>query len=269
MSVWLRELPCIMCKNLNIRIPNLSFGENMQSTLQLFHYFYDNLPPLVPENVVLSMKNELERLENDQTVSLEQIEDSMVKFGYEVWPWNQAFKFFLLSVEEQLGDHFLLPRMSDGLREKYLNFQACNGTLKDLQTGRPASFFTSEERAELCERLVDMRLHLKEYVRRNLVGVNKNVYLEKVEEYKKLLEKITFNIESLRNFMEKEEDGSVLIGEINAKIKDFEHSLCLLGTELDYEAVCQVQDFFAGRKKDLARLRGINTPLEIDFYNLN
>ncbi len=239
----------------------------MQSTIQLFHHFYDSLPPLVPQEVVLSMKNELDRLENDSEVSLEEVEDSMVKFGYEVWPWNQAFKFFLTAVEDKMGEHFLLPRMSEGLHAKYLNFLACNGTLRDLQTGRPASFFSSEERAELCEKLVDMRLYLREYVKRDVVGLNRELYLEKVEEYQSLLEKIKFNLESLRNFLEKEEDGSPLVGEINAKIKDFEHSLCLLGTEMDYEAVCQVQDFFVGRKKDLARMRGINVPVEIDFYS--
>ena len=112
-----------------------------------------------------------------------------------------------------------------------------------------------------------MRIHLKEYVKRDLVGVNREAYLEKVNEYKNLVEKIKFNLESLRNFVEKEEDGSVLITEINTKIRDFEHGLCLLGTELDFEAVCQVHDFFVGRKKDLNRMRGINTPVEVDFYN--
>ena len=99
----------------------------MQSTMQLFHYFYNNLPPLVPEDVVLSMKQELDDLEKDPNITLVEVEDRMVKFGYEVWPWNQAFKFFLNNVEEKMGDHFLLPRMSDGLREKYLNFQALPG----------------------------------------------------------------------------------------------------------------------------------------------
>jgi len=239
----------------------------MQSTIELFHHLYNNLPPLLPEEVVLAMKKELQDLENNPDITLEELEDKMIKFGYEVWPWNQAYKYFLTSATDKVGDHFLLPCMSDGLRAKYLSFQEFGGTLSDLHSGRPASFFTSEERAELCERLVDMRLHLKEYVNRALVGDNKNQYLNKVEEYKNLVEKIRFNLESLRNFMEKEEDGSALIGEINAKIKNFEHSLCLLGSELDFEAVCQAQDFFVGRKTELSRMRGINIPMQIDFFN--
>lgn len=239
----------------------------MQSTIQLFEYLYNHLPPLVPEGLVVAMKKELDILENNNQVTLLEVEDTMIQFGYEVWPWNQAYKFFLTIAEEQLGEHFLLPTMSNGLQDRYVAFKNFGGTLSDLHSGSPASFFTSEERGELCEKLVNMRVQLKEYLNRDLVGVHKNKYLAKVEEYKVLLEKIKFNLESLRNFVEKEEDGSPLVGEINAKIKDFEHSLCLLGSEMDYEAVCQAHDFFAGRKSELSRMKGINIPMQIDFYN--
>jgi hypothetical protein len=195
------------------------------------------------------------------------VEDKMAKFGYLVWPWNQAYKHFLAVAQEQLGEHFLLPQMSEGLREKYLDFKAYGGGLQDLQTGRPAALFTPEERAELCAALVDMQTQLRDYVNRDLVGVNKKQYLNKIEGYEKLLEKIKSRLESLRHLVTKEEKDSVLIIEINSKIRDFEHSLCLLGAEMDYEAVCQAQDFFAGRKIELSRLRGIHIPMQIDFFN--
>lgn len=239
----------------------------MQSTLQLFHLLYNHLPPLVPQEVVLAMRQEIDRLEADPQVSLEAIEDSMVRFGYLVWPWNQAYKYFLQIAEERLGEHFLLPTLSQGLHDKYLDFKDFGGTLTDLHSGRPASFFSSDDRGELCEKLVEMRMQLRRYLDRDLIGENKKQYLLKVAEYQQLVEKIKFNLESLRNFVEKEEDGSSLIGEIEVKIKDFEHSLCLLGSEMDYEAVCQAHDFFTGRKVELSRLRGIHIPMQIDFYN--
>jgi hypothetical protein len=238
----------------------------MQSTIKLFWHLYDHLPPLFPEEVTLEMKNELENLEKSK-VNLEDIENKMIRFGYDIWPWTQAYKYFLDIAGEQLGEHFLSPQMSSGLQKKYLNFKVYGGGLKDLQTGRAAGFFTPEERAELCEGLVNMHLQLKSYVTRDLVGVNKKKYFEKIDEYEKLLEKIKTNLESLRAMVAKEEGGSVLANEINSKIRDFEHSLCLLGTEMDYEAVCQAPDFFAGRKVELSRLRGIHIPMQIDFLN--
>ena len=239
----------------------------MKSTIELFEHLYRHLPPLFPAEVALEMKNELENLGDNPSISLEEIENKMIKFGYEVWPWNQAYKYFLDVARDQLGEHFLLPQMSEGLREKYLDFKAFGGGLKDLHSGRAADFFTSEERAELCGELVDMQTQLKEYVNRDLVGVNQKQYFYKIEEYEKLLEKIKLNLKALWNLVYKEEKGSILFNEINSKIRDFEHSLCSLGTELDYEAVCQAPDFFAGRKIELSRLRGINIPMQIDFFN--
>lgn len=213
------------------------------------------------------MKNELVDFANQPNINLEEIESKMIKFGYEIWPWNQAYKYFLDVARDQLGEHFLLPQMSDGLREKYAKFKVYGGQLKDLHSGRAAMFFTSEERAELCGELVDMHLQLRSYVNRDLVGVNKKQYVNKIDEYEKLLEKIKTNLNSLRGLVDKEEKDSILATEINSKIKDFEHSLCSLGTELDYEAVCQAPDFFAGRKVELSRLRGIHIPMQIDFFN--
>lgn len=239
----------------------------MKSTIKLFWYLYDHLPPLFPAGVAWEMKSELKNLENNSDKSLEQIENKMIKFGYDIWPWNQAYKHFLAVVQTQLGDHFLVPQMSNGLRGKYLDFKAYGGELKDLQTGRPAAFFTPEEIVELCAALVDMQSQLKDYVNRDLVGVNKKQYFNKIEEYEQLLEKIKSSLESLRELVTGEESDSVLTLEINSKIRDFEHSLCLLGMELDYEAVCQAPDFFAGRKVELSRLRGIHIPMQIDFFN--
>lgn len=213
------------------------------------------------------MKNELEDMANQPDLNVTKIENTMIKFGYDIWPWNQAYKHFLDVARDQLGEHFLLPQMSEGLRERYLDFKAFNGELKDLQTGRAAGFFTPEERAELCGELVNMQVQLKDYVNRDLVGVNQKKYFNKIEEYEKLLGEIKFHLESLRHLVAKEETDSVLTLEINSKIRDVEHSLCSLGTELDYEAVCAAPDFFAGRKIELSRLRGIHIPMQIDFFN--
>ena len=131
------------------------------------------------------MKNELDSLAHKPGINIEQIEDKMAKFGYEVWPWNQAYKYFLEVAQDQLGEHFLLPQMSEGLRKKYSDFKVYGGGLKDLHTGRAANFFTSEERAELCGELVDMQLQLRDYVARDLVGMNKKQYFTKIEEYEK------------------------------------------------------------------------------------
>lgn len=237
----------------------------MQSTIAIFKYLFQHLPPLFPEEIKGKMKHALEHLEQDQTVSLEQLEETMISFGYEVWPWNQAYKEFLAVAEGQVGEHFLLPRLSGGLAEKFEDFKAGGGTLRDLHSGRPAMFFTLEERGELCAALVETQTDLRQYVNREVMGLEQEKYLRRVVEFKKIITSIKSELNDLRDIAEKEEDHPSLAGEIKERVKGFEQGLCLLGPELQYEAVCESKDFFAERKSHLNRMRGIHLPKVLSF----
>ena len=237
----------------------------MQSTVSIFKYLFQHLPPLFPEEVKGKMKHALEHLEQDQTISLDQLEETMISFGYVAWPWNQAYKEFLAVAEGQVGEHFLLPKLSNGLQQKYGDFKAYGGTLRDLHSGRPAIFFTLEERNELCVALVEMQLELHGYVNREVTGMGREKYLRRVGEFKKLIASIKGELDDLREIASREEDHPSLAGEIRERVRGFEQGLCLLGPELQYEAVCQSKDFFAERKNHLNRMRGIHLPKILSF----
>lgn len=239
----------------------------MQSTISLFRYLYEHLPPLFPEEDKVKMKHALEHLENDPTVSMDSLEDMMVAFGYLVWPWTQAHQEFLALAEGEVGEHFLLPRLSPGLQEKYIEFKAYGGTLRDMYSGRSAEYFESEERNELCVAFVDMQNDLREFVDRKIVGVEKKKYLQRVEDFKKVLKEIRGKLNEMVVLSEREQDHPNLANEIRERVRMFEHGLCHLAPSPDHEAVCQSVDFFHGRKRDLNRMRGAHLIPEIDFYS--
>ena len=241
----------------------------MQSTISLFRHLYDHLPPLFPEEVSEKIKHALEHAETDPSVTLGEIEDSMIIFGFEAWPWNQAYKEFLASAEGLVGEHFLLPRLSLSLQEKYSEFKHFGGTLRDLHSGRPADYFILEERSELCAALVEMQVKLREYVGRELVGLGKKKYLQRVEEFIKVRDDVKKQLDGLRMLADKEQDHPTLADEIRARVRAFEYSMCHLGQEFRYDAVCRATEFFADRKCHLNRMRGIHLPVEVDFYNTN
>lgn len=212
------------------------------------------------------MAHALERLEEGEDVTLEEIEDTMIAFGYEVWPWNQAYREFLAVAEASVGEHFLLPKLPPTLQNKFLDFKAFGGSLRDLHSGSAADYFTSDERVLLCQALVDMQIELRQYVAQEVAGLGRNRYMDRVHEFMKLSKDIQKTLDSLRMLAHNEQDHPTLADEIRSQVRAFEYGLCYLGPELDYEAVCAAPDFFKGRKSELDRMRGIHVPFKANFY---
>lgn len=239
----------------------------MQHTLSLFRRLYHHLPPLFPRDRAEAIERALDRLENDPKIELEEIENTMITFGYELWPYNQAFKEYLAFAEERMGEHFLLPTLSPALQQKYADFKKLGGTLRELHEGKSAHFFASEERVELCEKLVELQKQLQGFARQEIAGVEQERYMKRVKEFTIVLHEIQATLDMLRHLAERETDHPTLAHEIRARIKAFEEGLCLLGPELTYEAICSSVEFFKGRKEELNHLKGIQLPVEIDFYS--
>lgn len=238
----------------------------MRSTLAIFSYLYHTLPPLVPIEIRRRMGLELERFAVSGHNMENVLEASMLEFGYEVWPYRQAYASILNITEEKLGDHFFIPKLSPELEEKYDNFKRYGGTFRDLHSGNAAHFFTNEERGELCGALVETMNELKSATDREVSGISRGRYLKRVDEFKSMLKEIKRVIARLRHLANKEHDHSQLAEHIRARVHSFEEGLCLLGPDINFDAVCRSEDFFADRRKHLNRLRGIQTTVEVDFY---
>lgn len=239
----------------------------MQSTLNIFKIFYKQLPPMVPGHVMNEMKKTIERLETQSDVIVEEVERLMIKFGYQVWPWHQAHKEFLLATEEKMGDHFLTPKLSSGLQEKYQGYRNYGMGIGDLHSGRPmAEYFTAEERLELAEALVDTRKDLNNYVCHQAGSMEKDKFLQRVEVLSEQLNDIKNHLNTLKKMAEAEGEHENLANEIRSKVRGFEFGLCWLGPDIDHEEVKQSIEFFRGRRLDLNRMKGIHLPVEVDFY---
>ena len=237
----------------------------MQSTIKLFWHLCDSLPPLFPPEAAGQVKNELVNLSQRSDITLAEIENSMIKFGYVVWPWHQAYKYFLAAVEEKTGEHFLLPKLTPELRRRYEDFQRYGGVLRELHSGRPADFFSGEERADLCAALVETQLELKAYVNNDVASVRRGKYLKRVAEFSGVLEEIAVNLERMNELASAEQDHPALADQIRSQVRAFEYGLCFLGPEIGPTAVCQSVEYFAGRKDELNRLRGIHREQQINF----
>lgn len=238
----------------------------MQSTLTLFRQLANNIPPLFPEELKYQIRKDC-KIAQENAVSLKELEDVMVQYGYEVWPWNQAFREILLDTEEKVGEQFLLANLPTDLQEKFLEYRQLGMSLKDFYSGRLANYFDDEQRVSLSVALVDTQGQVREFAVREVVGLKKELYLKKVQDFTLILEEIKHNLNRLKELAEKEEEHATLADEIRARVEAFEHGLCLLAPEFSHEEVGQAHEFFVGRKQELNHLRGIHETIEIDFYN--
>lgn len=238
----------------------------MYHTFSLYKRLYESLPPLVPKQIKESMKNILILWENNPEIKIEELENIMIKFGYEVWPYNQAFNEIYKENLIKQGEHFFLSNLSEFVQQKYFDFKSFGGTLEDLVTGSPAEFFDSEQRLELCSSLVNMKIKMKEFTKQEIIAIKQKEYLNQVNIYKKSLKNIQKEIKHLYKLAQNEKQHHPnLSAEISEKAKNLEFGLCLLGPEVNELAVCDLKDFFAERKIHLDGLRGIHLELGAEF----
>ncbi len=237
----------------------------MQSTLALFKQLVNNIPPLFPEELRYQIRKDC-KIVQESDISLKDLEEVMIQHGYEIWPWNQAFKEILSDTEEKVGEQFLLANLSADLQEKFLEYRLLGLNLKDFYSGRLANYFDNEQRVSLGVALVDTQGKVREFAVREVVGLKKELYLKKVQDFTLILEEIRHNLNRLKELAEKEEEHTTLADEIRARVEAFEHGLCLLAPEFSHEEVGQAHEFFVGRKQELNHLRGIHETIEIDFY---
>jgi hypothetical protein len=238
----------------------------MQSTLQIFKYLYGSLPPLFDEEKLRQMKDKILLFESGAE-SVERVEDEMIRFGYEIWPWNQAYREYVKIAEEKIGEEFLFHSLSAFLQDKFLQLKKEGMCPADFYSGKCACYFDHDERYELSVALMQAKKNLKIFVDRELVGLKKKEYLSKVNEFKKILEKIKKHLNELNRIAEKESEHDMLADEIKSKVRAFEYGLCMLGPETKHEEVERAVDFFHGRRMDLNRMRGIHKTIQIDLYS--
>jgi hypothetical protein len=228
----------------------------MKSTVSLLKRLYENTPPLFPEEIRKELSDALVKIENAET-NLPEIENIMIKFGYEVWPWNEAYKEMYLIAEERMAEHFFVPKLASQTMFQYEKFKNYGGDYKAVHTGKAAQFFSIDERVEISKALVETRKEMKRFVDNEVRGTGRKKYLKGVEEFVKILNEIRSIIGNLKALADKEEEHQILAKEIRSKIRHFEYGLCYLGPKTDIRDVSKSIDFFEGRKEDLSRLSAV------------
>lgn len=220
-------------------------------TIDIFERLYDNLPPLLPVDLVQKMGQALEQVKANAELTADELEFTMIAFGKKVWPYSQAFQEFYRVYESQLREKLLLARATPALRGAYRRFLESGGSWRDLYSGSLARFFEHEQRLLLHQMLVDIKCDIWEFAYGAVLGADRAKYEARVDEFTIIADDIEARLCSLSELAENEQEHPTLAAEIRAQVRSFEHSLVLLGPKLDYHALCAAHGHFVGRKFDL------------------
>ncbi len=219
-------------------------------TTAIFRQLYEQMPPLVPEDVTRDMKQALEQVEENMHLTQDELEQTMISFAKKVWPYREAFFEFYSIYEGSLGEQILIRKFSYEMKKNYDLFRESGGTFRDLHTGGGViHIFSSEERTQLCEALIEMRQELLAYTKQKVCTTDRKKYEQRISEFTRILSDIEHQLDQLRERADNEQEHPELASEIREHIRGFEHGLCLLGPRLDYEAVCRSHEFFDSRKQ--------------------
>ncbi|MGI6315058.1 MAG: hypothetical protein ACOXZY_04135 [Patescibacteria group bacterium] len=90
-------------------------------TIDLFERMCNHLPPLLQKKLLVNQEHVLEQLHNDFTVSIEDIEKTIISIGKKVWPYQKAFQEFIDVAQREIGEKFLLGKLFPNLKDKYKN----------------------------------------------------------------------------------------------------------------------------------------------------
>lgn len=223
---------------------------SVQHTLFVFGRLLDDMPPLVPQEIQSDMQQAYEQMRHNYSLSLQELEDTIIVFGKKLWPYRKAYDEFLDIYEGKLGEQFLLGRLPLAMKKRYQEFKAVGGHFRDFHHGAPAMFFTSEERTKLCEALVETNLDIRRHAIQSVLSIDQEYYQKRVIEFQTILEDIEKRLDTLRLMADDEQEHPELAGEIREQVRSFEYGLCLLEPAHTYEAVCKSEEHFQGRKLD-------------------
>ena len=240
-----------------------------QHTISIFQMTLDNLPPLLPSEIVDKMRAARDAISADESANMEAVEDMMIKFGYEIWPWQEASREFLALAEERLGEHFFLSRLPAELGENFLKYREYGLNWRDVYSGRAINYFSDSDRPLIARVLVETKNDLSKFNAQELASVNKNKYLNRVGECKKILDKIRDAIMKLKFSADQEVYHPTLAEEMRARARHLELGLADLAPSPSLSEAELAHEFFEDRKSHLNMMRGIDKPIQVDFYGVS
>jgi len=230
---------------------------SIKHTLEIFERLYNHVEPVLNAEMKDEMLQAYEQMRDNHTLSLDELEDTMIVFGKKVWPYRKALEEFVGVYEGRTGEQLLRNALSAKLRERYDEFIACGGDLHTMRSGIVASFFEPEERVELSKALVESSRAVRDHALQATKSTDKDDFDLKVDRFHEVLAEIEHHLDALRDMADEEQEHPHLADEMRTQVRAFEYGLSLLGPEMVVDSITDSREYYDGRKKELRVMPGV------------
>ena len=215
-------------------------------TLDILKQVIGKAPKFFPVERKKEMLAELKSFRDDASMPVAKIEDAIISFGREIWPYRKSFWHVHdeAKIEEE---QYIRERLKDALREKYETFLRKGGRIEDIrkeaQLDELETFFTPEELAELVEAKISAHDKVVKEVESLCVGEKSGVCTDAIASYKEEQKKIDELIVQLKTLSA---SSGKWEAEILDKVRIFEAGWSGLEREVDAADVAGEIDYYLG-----------------------
>jgi len=226
--------------------------------LYIFENLYNNLPPLVPEQVKNEIGVDLNLWKSKNDFDLGQLEAVIIKHSKNTWPERSAFRELVQRYKTKFGEIFLRNKISKDVDKKYEEFLAHGGNFDQLYYGGPTGFFSSEEMVILSQIMVEVMQDITEHARQAVFSVDRDWYERRITEFEVRLKEIEEKIMELRKSVDGFDDHPDLVEEMKSHILALEQGLSILGPQTHQTQFDNANDYLDERheEKELFRTLG-------------
>ncbi|MBI2436274.1 MAG: hypothetical protein HYV41_00805 [Candidatus Magasanikbacteria bacterium] len=218
----------------------------IKHTLSIFQRMHDNLPPLVPTDLVFELKEKLVAAYEDHHISLEELEDRMIYVGKKIWPYVRAFEELYAVYEHKLAHKLLEQRASYGVKKKIFLLREMGGSLHDIFYGKVHGMFKCHERQELVGLLVELKRDIRSHAMQAVRTHDLNIYTATIEKYGSMVQEINTVLEDLSRFAAEIEHEDVA-RDVHSTMRAIEHSLVFLGPRIRMDEIRNVLEYYVGK----------------------
>ena len=190
-----------------------------QATIDLIKTVIHRLPGVFPQGRHQEMEAAIAALERDPNATSEQIENKLVAFGAELWPYCEAYEQFYKIYGEAKERELMRQKLSEPARAALDKFVAEGGNIESVRDGsRFEHFFDSDIRSEVVAAELNAHDGVHEEMEKLIAGDRAPEFEALLADYRQKQAALTQKINELSALAERSPDQRV---EILDKVKTF------------------------------------------------